>query len=79
VATDDLPDLDALAVELVQLKRRQQDLLRLHDRLTEQLMAFPNEFRRAQAARVDEEIREMSERIESLEAQLLPLRRASDR
>jgi hypothetical protein len=74
VATDDLPDLDALATELVQLVRRQDDLLRLHDNLTEQLMAFPNDFRRARAARVGAEIQELGERIEWIEAQLLPFR-----
>ncbi|HET7137109.1 MAG TPA: hypothetical protein VFI04_02040 [Gaiellaceae bacterium] len=74
MATDELPDLDALATELVQLTRRQDDLLRLHDRLTEQLMAFPNEFRKARAAGVGAEIQALSERIEWLEAQILPFR-----
>lgn len=74
VAADDLPDLEALATELVQLSRRQQDLLRLHDNLTEQLMAFPNDFRRGRAAMIGAEIQALSERIEWIEAQLLPYR-----
>ena len=75
VATDELPDLDSLAAELVHLKHRQRDLLRLHDKLTEQLMAFPNEFRRAQATRVADEIEAIDDRRAWLEAQILPLRR----
>jgi hypothetical protein len=51
VASEERPDLNELAGEFFRLEHRRNDLLRLHDKLTEQLMAFPNDFRRSQAPR----------------------------
>jgi len=71
VAVERLPDPDALAEELAHLQHRQRDLLRQHDRLTERMLSFPNEFGLAWARSLAIEIESMSFRISELEAQLL--------
>lgn len=75
MATDDLPDFDALGLELVQLRHRLADLQRQHERVLERIALFPNEAERARAAKLAASIDEMMERSERLEAQLLPARR----
>lgn len=65
------PDFDDLGAELRHLEHRRKDLLRLHDRLSQQLMAFPNEFRKARVEKVTEEFTEISDRIARIEALLL--------
>jgi hypothetical protein len=75
MAADELPDLDALAAELVQLEHRLRDLLRQHDKALERIAAFPNEFERARAAALAAAIDELVARSEYLEARLLPIRR----
>lgn len=71
VAVDRLPDATALASELAHLRHRQADLLRQHDRLTERMLAFPNEFGLAWAKSLASEVQTMSSQIEELEAELL--------
>lgn len=75
MAAEDLPDADALARELVQLSHRQRELLRRHDRLTQRLMAFPTDFGRRQARGLAAEIAALSRRMDSIEAELVPVRR----
>ncbi|HZU20491.1 MAG TPA: hypothetical protein VE982_04665 [Gaiellaceae bacterium] len=72
-ADPDLPDLDALAIELVELRRRRAELSRRHDRLQDRLAIFPNEFQRAQERAMADDLAALTTRIDQLEAQLLPL------
>ncbi len=74
VAIERLPELDGLAAELAHLQHRQRDLLRQHDRLTERMLEFPNDFGLAWARSLAAEIEVMARRIAVLEAQLLPHR-----
>jgi hypothetical protein len=74
VAADKLPDFDELALELVQLRHRERDLLRGYDKALERIAAFPNEVERARAAGLARELDEVGSRIEKLEAELLPVR-----
>ena len=74
VAADELPDFDALALELVQLQHRERDLLRQYDKALERIAAFPNEVEQARAAAIGNALAAIGERIESLEAQLVPIR-----
>ena len=74
MAVERLPDLDSLSSELAHLQHRQADLLRRHDRLTERMLAFPNDFGLAWARSLAAEIEEMAVRITAVEAQLLPHR-----
>ena len=75
VAVEKLPDLDALATELAHLQHRQRDQLRQHDKLTERMLEFPNEFGLAWGRSLAAEIERMAGRIAELEARLLPYRR----
>jgi hypothetical protein len=70
VAVERLPDLDAIATELARLRHRQRDLLRQHDRLTERMLAFPNEFGLAWARSLAAEIESLGLCAAELEAQL---------
>jgi chromosome segregation ATPase len=75
---EELPDLDELAIELVQLRHRRSDLLNQYEKALERIAAFPNEFQQTRAAALATSLDEMTARIEWLEAQLLPLRRHDD-
>jgi hypothetical protein len=74
MAVEKLPDIDAIATELAHLQHRQSDLLRQHDKLSERMLTFPNEFGLAWARSLAVEIEAMATRISELEAQLLPRR-----
>jgi hypothetical protein len=74
VAVEKLPDYEALAAELAHIRHRQLDLLRQHDKLTERMLAFPNEFGLAWARSLAAEIEAMAVRIDELEAKVLPHR-----
>jgi hypothetical protein len=71
VAIENLPDLDALAARLGHLRHRQRDLLRQHDKLTERMLEFPNDFGLAWARSLASEIEAMTARIAEIEAELL--------
>ena len=71
MAVERLPDPERLASELTHLRHRQADLLRQHDRLTERMLTFPNEFGLAWAKSLASEIQTMGSQIEALEAHLL--------
>jgi hypothetical protein len=70
MAVERLPDPDSLAAELTHLRHRQRDLLRQHDKLTERMLAFPNEFGLAWASAMASEVQTIGSRIEELETQL---------
>jgi hypothetical protein len=70
VAVEKLPDHEAVATELAHLRHRQRDLLRQHDKLTERMLAFPNDFGLAWARSLAAEIEGMAACIAQLEAQL---------
>jgi hypothetical protein len=74
MAIDRLPDHEALAADLAHLRHRQLDLLRQHDKLTERMLVFPNEFGLAWASAMASEIQTIAARIDELEASLLPYR-----
>lgn len=75
MAIERLPDLDLLATELAHLEHRRLDLLRQHDKLTERMLTFPNDFGLAWARSLAAEIEAITARIVELEAELLPHRR----
>ena len=74
MAVERLPDVDALATELARLRHRQRGLLRQHDKLTERMLVFPNDFGLSWAKALAAEIRGIGARIDELESQLLPYR-----
>ncbi|MBA2299010.1 MAG: hypothetical protein H0W14_13360 [Actinobacteria bacterium] len=78
MAVAKLPDLDALALELVQLERKEPEISARRRKLHDRLNAFPNEFTQRQEREVSAERRAMHERIDELHAQLAPLRRHRD-
>jgi hypothetical protein len=79
VAVEKLPDHEALAAELAHVRHRQRDLLRQHDKLTERMLAFPNDFGLAWGRSLAAEIEGLAARIAELEAQLYLQGRADER
>jgi hypothetical protein len=73
-AERNVPDFDALALERVQLQHRLSDLERRHERLLERLAAFPNEVTVMQEQRVASELEVVGNRIDKIDATLIPLR-----
>jgi hypothetical protein len=78
MAYENLPDLDALSTELVQLRHRRAEAVRLYEKALERVALFPNEVERARAADLAGRIEEMNAKVEWLEAQLLPILRRDD-
>ncbi|HET7130535.1 MAG TPA: hypothetical protein VFJ93_15825 [Gaiellaceae bacterium] len=74
MAVERLPDRERLASELAHLRHRQAELLRQHDKLTERMLAFPNDFGLAWAKSLASEIQTMGSRIDELEVEMLFLR-----
>jgi predicted nucleic acid-binding Zn-ribbon protein len=77
MAADKLPDFDELAIELVRLKRREPELLKRLERAEDRLVAFPSAFGEREVARLRQERQTMVDRIDELNALLLPIRRIS--
>ena len=73
-AAPELPDLDDLTLERVQLQHHLQELARQHARLEDRLATFPNEVTRAQERRLALEIDEVLDRIHRIDAKLIPFR-----
>jgi hypothetical protein len=71
MAVERLPDPEALGTELVHLRHRQRELLRQHDKLTQRMLAFPNDFGLTWAKSLAREIENLGARIAEIEAQLL--------
>jgi hypothetical protein len=78
MAADELPDLDELAIELVRLERRKPELTRRLGRAEERAGAFPSSFGMREVRRLRLEFQAMLDRIDELDALLLPLRRFRD-
>jgi hypothetical protein len=74
-AAPELPDLDAVALELVQLEQRERNISARRRKLHDRLASFPNELTQRQEREVSAERRELHRRIDVLRAQLAPLRR----
>jgi hypothetical protein len=74
-AAPDLPDLDLLALEYVQLERHAADLQRRHERVIERLSAFPSLFTAQEERTLAAELDAAIARMRQIDAQLLPLRR----
>ncbi len=75
VAIAKLPDMDALAIELVQLERRELEISALRRKLHDRLNSFPNEFTLRRERELSDERRTIHRRIDELKALLAPLRR----
>ena len=75
MAVAKLPDLDALAIELVRLERLERELSARRRKLHDRLNSFPNEFTQAQERAVSAERRATHRRIDEITALLAPLRR----
>jgi hypothetical protein len=73
-AAPKLPDLDALALERVQLQRALKELTNRHERLQERLALYPNKVTAAQEARVAAELAAVNSRIDAIDSTLIPLR-----
>jgi predicted nucleic acid-binding Zn-ribbon protein len=65
--------LDALALELVQLERRERDISARRRKLHERLDAFPSEHAERQARELSAERRRIHKQIDELRAQLARL------
>ena len=72
MAAEKEPNLEELALELVQLRRRQADQSGEYERVLERIGRFPNEVDQSRAAALANALDETVARIERLEAQLLP-------
>jgi hypothetical protein len=72
MAAEKQPDPEELAIELIQLRRRQADLFGQHETVLERIGRFPNDVDHGRAASLARELDETVARIEHLEAQLLP-------
>jgi hypothetical protein len=73
-AAPDLPDFDALALERIRLQRRLKDAEGRHERLVERVARFPNTVTVLEERRLRRELEEVRERIDKIDATLLPLR-----
>ena len=78
MAVAKLPDMDALAIELQRLERRERELSARRRKLHDRLSSFPNEFTQRQELEISAERREIHRRIDELRAMLAPLRRLPD-
>jgi predicted nucleic acid-binding Zn-ribbon protein len=79
MAADELPDLDELSLELVRLERREPELARQLERAEQRAGAFPSSFGMREVRRLKLELQAIRDRIDGLDAMLLPLRRVRDR
>ena len=78
MAVAHLPDLDALALELKQLLRREPEVSAQRARLFDRLASFPNEFTRRQERKLSAERLAIHRRIDELRVQVMPLLRHRD-
>jgi predicted nucleic acid-binding Zn-ribbon protein len=78
VASDRLPDLDELALELVQLEHREPELERRLIKLQDRYATCPSELTERQIAALQHEHLEMRRRMNTIRAKLLPIMRVRD-
>jgi predicted nucleic acid-binding Zn-ribbon protein len=75
MAAPDLPDFDELAVELVQLRHREQSLARALEREQERHVAFGSEYSQRKLEALRAELEPLRAEIAVLEDQLRPVLR----
>ncbi len=75
MADAELPDLDALALELEELEQRETEVSALRRKLHDRLSSFPSEVTQAREREVSDERRALHRRIDDLRAQLASQRR----
>jgi hypothetical protein len=75
LSSSELPDLDELAMRLVQLRHRQQDLARLLERAEERHYQFPNDHSQKTLDDLRGEDGALRNEIELLEEKIRPLLR----
>jgi hypothetical protein len=68
VAIAKLPDMDALALELVQLERRELDISARRRKLHDRLNSFPNEFTQRLERELSDERHAIHDRIDQLKS-----------
>jgi predicted nucleic acid-binding Zn-ribbon protein len=73
-AAPNLPDFDALALERVKLQRQLSDLENRYGRLQERAAAFPNDVTAREERRVASELEAVNNRIDTIDATLIPFR-----
>ena len=78
MAVAKLLDMDALAIELEQLERREAEISARRGKLHDRLASFHNELTQRREREVSAERRAIHRRIDELRAQLAPLRRHPD-
>ena len=74
MASDKLPDYNELAAELIRLRGREPELIKRLERAEDRAVSFPSEFGDRDLARLRRERQAMLERIDELNALLLPVR-----
>ncbi len=79
MAAHKLPDFDELAIERVRLERREPEIKRELERAEHRAGAFPSSFAMREVRKLRLERQTMLDRIDELNALLLPLRRVRDR
>jgi hypothetical protein len=72
-ASPDLPDIEALLLELVQLEQRERELSGLRGKLHVRLNGFPNDVTARQEQQLSAERRKVHRRIDELRAKLKPV------
>lgn len=75
MAHHELPDFDALALELIQLEHREADIERRLAIAQDRNATFASEFNDRQATKMNTELVERRRRINDLRVQLLPIMR----
>lgn len=78
MAADELPNLTELGIDLVRLKRREQEARRHLEFARHRAASFPSDFRAREVRKLTEAHEGMLTRIDELEALLLPLRRVRE-
>jgi len=73
MAADDLPDFDAMLVELEELERREREVSDYRRKLQARLDSFPNELTAREEQRASTERKELHQRIDELRAHLKPV------
>ncbi len=79
MAADELPDFDELAIELVRLNQREPELVRRLELAERRAVSFPSSFGTREVSRLRRERQAMLDRIDELNALLLPIRRTPER
>jgi hypothetical protein len=74
MASDKLPDYNELAAELIRLRGREPELVKRLERAEDRAVSFPSPFGDRDLVRLRKERQAMLDRIDELNAILLPIR-----